>query len=289
MAEFTCEQCGKSFRWTTALAGRRAKCPCGATIICPDYPPEDPNDVGEYDLAASSPRVETTRSARAPGIIAPGVIATAAATSPPAGTATTTSPTTAPPTAASRASPTAADPNPGDALPPRPAPLAYRSAPTAPGQADPDALKNFQIPLWLLIGGVIVNVAAMFLVQGRNLESALKQVGTQLILGTIVMLIGVLIAVRARGISLGGFWIAVFKLAAISVAPSGVVALASPALNRIFLGGIVGWVIEFILYFALLGVLFDLDESDTWYCVCVIFVVNVGVYFLNMASTIKLF
>ncbi len=26
------------------------------------------------------------------------------------------------------------------------------------------------------------------------------------------------------------------------------------------------------------GVLFDMDESDTWYCVAVIFLVNVAVY-----------
>ena len=42
-------------------------------------------------------------------------------------------------------------------------------------------------------------------------------------------------------------------------------------------GGLFGWIGEFILYFALLGALFDLDESDTWYFVWVVFLVKVAV------------
>src|SRR5207249_2030428 len=83
----------------------------------------------------------------------------------------------------------------------------------------------------------------------------------------------------SRAIALGPFWVAVFKLAAVSVAPGATVALLTPALNFIPLGAILGWIGEFALYFALLGVFFDLDESDTWYCVCVIFLLNLGVYF----------
>jgi hypothetical protein len=49
----------------------------------------------------------------------------------------------------------------------------------------------------------------------------------------------------------------------------------------------VGWVAEFVLYFALLGVLFELDESDTWYCVCVIFLVRLAAYFLLLAVVWK--
>jgi hypothetical protein len=67
------------------------------------------------------------------------------------------------------------------------------------------------------------------------------------------------------------------------VAPSAVVRLASPVLDFVPLGSLVGWIGEFVLYFALLGVLFDLDESDTWYCVCVIFLVRLAVYFMLLA------
>ena len=47
------------------------------------------------------------------------------------------------------------------------------------------------------------------------------------------MLTGMLVAARLRGIDLGRFWTAVFKLSAISVAPAAVVSLLLPALNYI--------------------------------------------------------
>jgi hypothetical protein len=48
----------------------------------------------------------------------------------------------------------------------------------------------------------------------------------------------------------------------------------------ICLGGLLILGVQFVLYFALLGALFDLDQSDTWYCVIIIFLVYLGVYFL---------
>ena len=35
------------------------------------------------------------------------------------------------------------------------------------------------------------------------------------------------------------------------------------------------WVVGFMLYFALIGTLFELDQDDTWYCVKVIFLLKV--------------
>jgi hypothetical protein len=48
------------------------------------------------------------------------------------------------------------------------------------------------------------------------------------------------------------------------------------------IGGLAGLGVQFVLYFALLGALFDLDESDTWYCVWVIFLVRLAVYFVTL-------
>jgi hypothetical protein len=93
------------------------------------------------------------------------------------------------------------------------------------------------------------------------------------------MLAGIVLAARWRGIDLGGFWTAAFKLAAVAVAPAAAVTLATPVLRLVPLGGLLGWAGEFVLYFALLGALFDLDQSDTWYCVLVIFLVRLAVFF----------
>jgi hypothetical protein len=166
-------------------------------------------------------------------------------------------------------------------------PLAYRTPPGGPSaRTDERKLKDQYLPLWLLGGGVAIEVVAAFLRQ-HTVEGALRSVGIELIGGTILMLAGIMLAARWRAIELGRFWTVVLKLAAISVAPSAVVRIFSPMLNFIPFGGLVGWVGEFVLYFALLGVLFDLDESDTWYCVCVIFLVRLAVYFALLALLSK--
>jgi hypothetical protein len=158
-------------------------------------------------------------------------------------------------------------------------PLSYQTASTSTLQADPNTITNLYAPLWLLGGGVAVQIIAALLA-ARDFAAALTYVAMVLFFGTAVMLVGILLAARWRGIDLGSFGTAVLKLAAISVAPAAVVAILSPALRFIHvLGAIAGLVIEFVLYFALIGALFDLEESDTWYCVCVIFLVRLAVYF----------
>jgi hypothetical protein len=163
--------------------------------------------------------------------------------------------------------------------PARPAPLPYHGLPAGSSRVDEQTLKNQHIPLWLLGGGVAIEVMAAFLYR-RNLQAALRDVGIELILGTAFMLAGILLAAKLRGIQLGSFGTVVLKLSAISVAPSAVVRLATPLFHLIPILWILGWVAQFALYFALLGMLFDLDESDTWYCVLVIFLLRLAVYFL---------
>jgi hypothetical protein len=160
--------------------------------------------------------------------------------------------------------------------------LQYRSTggDVRPG-ADPEVIRDLYMPLWLLGGGVAVEVVAA-LIRGP-VPRALFGVGINLILGTAVMLAGIVLAARWRGIDLGGFWTAAFKLAAVAVAPSAAVTLVTPVLRLVPLGGLLGWAGEFVLYFALLGALFDLDQSDTWYCVLVIFLVRLAVFFSLLA------
>jgi hypothetical protein len=143
------------------------------------------------------------------------------------------------------------------------------------------------MPLGLLAGGVLVEIIAEMLRTGRP-GVALGSVAVQLVFGTLAMLGGILLAAKFRGINLGPFWTVVFKLAAISVAPSAAVDLVNPILRLIpILGGLLGFAVQFILYFALLGALFDLDESDTWFCVWVIFLANLVIYFAIIGIALR--
>jgi hypothetical protein len=161
-----------------------------------------------------------------------------------------------------------------------PQPLAYHSAPqrAIPPADDPETLKNIKIPLALLVAGLLVEVIASVF-RETTIAIAMTHVGVDLVATTFFMLIGIFTAAKLRAIDLGKFWPAVLKLAAISVAPAAALDLALPMLRVIPLGIVIGWIGEFVLYFAFLGMLFDLDESDTWYCVWIIFLVRVAFYF----------
>src|SRR5207245_8513862 len=129
--QFVCAKCGKRFRWTASLAGRRPRRPCGAVF---EYPTDPPGAAAQYDVA----------------------------------------PTPAAPIPASAA-----------AL----APLAYRAPKDdVPEKSDTETIKDLYMPLWLLAGGVVIDVVAAFFQQRGTIESALTQVGVQLILGTTIML-----------------------------------------------------------------------------------------------------
>ncbi len=172
-----------------------------------------------------------------------------------------------------------------DPLPPAARPvLGYRgSAPSESAATEPETIRDLYMPLWLLGGGIAIEVVAAFLTEPRA-TLAMTSVGVNVLLGTAVMLIGIRLAAYWRQIDLGDWRFALLKLAAISIAPAAAVTLAEPVLRLIpLVGWILGLIGMFVLYFALLGALFDLDESDTWYCVCVIFLVRLGVYFGWMA------
>ncbi len=159
-----------------------------------------------------------------------------------------------------------------------PDPTIQYETPKAPTvRSNEDLVMNKYAPLALLCGGVVVEIIAG-LIRLRDPLIAANFVGLQLLGGIVSMLLALFLAVKFRGILLGPIWIVILKLSAISIGPPAVVDLAYPLLKFVpcGLGVVVGLIGEFALYFALLGAFFDLDESDTWYCVGVIFVINVA-------------
>jgi hypothetical protein len=187
-----------------------------------------------------------------------------------------------------RPAPRAATAPSAPAAKPHAAPLQYQSPRTAAQTTDeyfPDKTIDFHLPLALIVGGTVIEVAAALVYGYRSpagFTPHLTQLGLHLVVGTATMLVGVLIAARFRGIELGKLPTAVMKLAAVCIAPGAAVTLLIPAFAVIPFGWILALIGQFILYFALLGTLLKLDESDTWYCVCVIFIVNVALYFALM-------
>jgi hypothetical protein len=158
--------------------------------------------------------------------------------------------------------------------------MSYQSAPAVkPARAaEPEEIRHVYLPLVLIGGGVAVETVAALL-RERTWQTAMLDVSLEVFIGTAILLAGVMLAARLRGIQLGSFATAAMKLAAVAIGPNALERLLSLILDHVPLGGLVGWAISFVLYFALLGVFFDLDESDTWYCVWTIFLVQLAVYF----------
>jgi hypothetical protein len=145
---------------------------------------------------------------------------------------------------------------------------------------DVDVLKNQTAPLWLLGGGIVVELIASFIQNRHDLDVTLLEISFEIVVGTILMLVGVLLTAKIRGFQVGSFWSAALRVAAISVAPAAASDIIMPVAGLIPFGGVLQFGIRFVLRFALLGVFFDMDESDTWYCVTLIFLIDLGVYFL---------
>jgi hypothetical protein len=155
-------------------------------------------------------------------------------------------------------------------------------APPKPDTLDLDKLKNFQMPLWLLAGGLAIELGRAFFVEDRAFFITIGGIIIGTAISVAVMLASVLVAVKFRGISLGALPTAIFKLAAISVAPDAVAMMIAPAGQWIpGAGFIFAPLAAFIFRFALLGALFDLEESDTWYVIMVMFIVGVAMYFVE--------
>lgn len=146
----------------------------------------------------------------------------------------------------------------------------------------PDPTIDLYLPLALLAGGALIQAgnAAIGAMRGTtDVRRTMIELATGLTISPAIMLVGLFIAAKFRGIELGNLLIAILKLAAIAIAPSALTLLLTP-ISRLLMpvGGLALWVVEFALYFALLGTLFKMDEEDTWYCVCVFFVLNVAIY-----------
>jgi hypothetical protein len=241
--EIRCGVCGKTFPWKEKFAGRKARCPCGAIM---DYPKEPPAANAEEDLYD----------------IAPDRPAAAAVTGKTDAVAATAAPATL------RAAPV----------------LGYRTASknSVKPELDVDQLKNVTGPLWILGGGVVVEAGITLWTARSDLSAAMVHLLVDVGANTVLMMVGVLIAAKVRQFQIGSLGSALLRLAAISIAPAAVSDLFGPIMLLIPLGWILLLAVTFGLYFALLGMFFDLDESDTWLCVWIIFLIHLGLYFAQL-------
>jgi hypothetical protein len=168
-------------------------------------------------------------------------------------------------------------------VPQAPAALGYRQQDAVqPGESHyfADPVKDLWMPLAFVAIGTVIEIALGFFGRRGGVEGALAgghYVGVKLVVNTIAMLIAILILGKLRGISFGPMPTALLKLCGISIGPGAIGTLVGVMFSWMPLGIVLGWIAGFVLYFAAIGALFDLDQEDTWWCVVTIFVVKIAV------------
>lgn len=279
---FACEACGKSYRWRAELAGKKVKCACGHVMVAPEPEPV-PAAAEEEDLyaLAGEEKIKPKPKFKLPlgygncpacgAHLVEGAMLCVQCGHHLLGDRGPKSQ----PVAAVAAPPIAPPP----AMPPVVKPLAYaHGAAAGESVADqyfPDKTKDLHLPLALILVGTVVEVGMGMFYREGTVPKMLAGVGIGMAVNTALMLIAVFAVAKMRGIKFGPLPTAILKLSGISIGPGAIGGLIGFGLGWLPLfGGLIGLVAGFCLYFASIGALFDLDESDTWWLVITIFVVE---------------
>jgi hypothetical protein len=255
---FSCEACGKTYRWKEELAGRRVKCKCGQVMTAPlvGAPPDD-----LYEMAPEPEKPRPLHQPLTAAAIGESLRASVSAA------ARTTSPV-----------------------------MAYAGA--VRNSAQPDDIENslggplwktIYIPAAILLIGTVLQIALVTSWRLSYLQFVLPQLGARLGIDLVLSFIGVMLVAKLMGISFGAPGPMTLKLTAI--------ALAVPALSEV-IGHVVGHDSAFVammtasllhmpLGAALFWWLFDLEPAEAFYCVIVTWLVNQWALYFLMALIFK--
>ncbi|HSV14325.1 MAG TPA: hypothetical protein VLI90_08700 [Tepidisphaeraceae bacterium] len=279
---FSCASCQRSYIWKPALAGKRVKCKCGAMMdvpsgvmpqAAPQLKPQVIHRPRPAPVAAASQADDDALYAMA------DMEAKAAANLPPMVMAA------APVAAVAMAVP-------GRATTVSGVPLAYRRGPSAKERERAgtnvliDMNRDVYVPTAMLVGGFLIyagyyaityhlgGVAIVITMFGLSLLTAFKA----------AILVGfALVAATPLGVSFGGVFTAILKLAAIAVFCDGVTTWIDAGVAHIsggaggggFFGmGIISWPIALGMYWGFFIYLFSMDPGDSWMVVMILSIID---------------
>lgn len=231
-----CGACGKSYAWTTALAGRKVKCRCGQVMTAPTAPVAERDESDLYDVA---PDPDVAQRERSPAPLTSTVVTTGSA---------------------AHAVSYARRETVGE---------------TAVDRYFPDRVKDLYLPLGLIAGGTVIEVLIAVFGSSMSLHRAFLGVGAYVIVNTVLMLATVFVVAKIWRIGFGPVPTAIIKLCGISIGPGAIGSVVSLVLGFLScIGALIGWLVGCVLYFALIGALFDLEETETWTVCISVFIVK---------------
>jgi hypothetical protein len=295
--KFSCASCNRTFLWKPQLAGKRVTCKCGAAIQVPT----------RAAAPAPAPPVKAAKPAQVKAAAAPedddalyamaDMEAKAAESLPPLVMAA------APAIAGGGDDDMAIAPSPRRGAGPKKGgggggagksniPLAYRQGPSS-RERERDSInvvmdmkRDVYVPVGLLVGGMLVYVihyAWRYHLGGAGIIATMFGLSLITAFKAAVLIGFALVAAGPLGVSFGGVWTAILKLAAMAVSSDAVITWVDFGIDKIsggtggggFFGpGLIGYPVALGLYWGLLIYLFSMDPGDSWMVVVILSIVD---------------
>jgi hypothetical protein len=260
-----CESCGKRYKWQPRLAGKAAKCVCGAILKLPGAPVAakagQPAEDDLYKIAdAPAPEVslKPPRATAAAGAVA---------TSDPSSTST----------ASPSAGPRVARINPDELPYGVPRRKGLKQEETKPDYV-PSPLRDVYIPLALIPVGIVLNYIEVFARPplGKTVIGSTPDVLIQMVLNLGLMIGGVVLASAAGGVSFFDKWpTTILKLCPVALVPGAIAGIIITTMGEIN-GAIIGNLLAVGLYWSMFWALFRLPAPDTTVCVMIFWIMRVA-------------
>jgi hypothetical protein len=269
-----CSGCQRQFAWKPLLAGKKVKCKCGTTIA---VPAAAVSSASAAKPVVPAPKKPVTTKAADPddldGLFALADDAERAAAAAPIEVREVPIPV-APVKSAKKSGAAAIA-------------LGYQRGPTAlerqkamsAAAALVDPVRDWYAPSAILGAGFLLYLS-YYAVRFHLGSGAIVPVGFGVLILTVfkaVMLVGIaLLLATPLGVSFGGLWSAILKLAAIAVFTDGVTAWVDLGVVKISGGfgggaifgwGVIGYPVAIGLYWGLMIYLFSMDPADSWFVV----------------------
>jgi hypothetical protein len=283
----SCTGCGKRYTWKPELAGKKAKCKCGAVLRMPGAPPT------AGTTSASTPAVPPARPIAAPKVRAPAAVAaTPAAADAPDDLYDVADGNDATPAPKPR---TAVDTNfvlarLGTMPPPAPtkeqqlAEQRDREAAIEEIVAEND-FRDIYAPIVLIVVGLIgAFIEARYFAKppATSYAAAIPMVATRVVLASGLMLLGMFLATALMEVTfVGSFKRSILRFIGIALGPCAIYGICTNGIGGDIAGSSAGVFASIIVYWLLFKLLMKLDLQDATVCTVVTWIL---VAFANYAA-----
>lgn len=292
--KFSCEQCGKSYKWKLQLAGKKVKCKCGHIMAAPAEEPiagEPEIDLdGLYELAAEEKKATRRQREEPVGFRCPAchsdlsigaVVCTGCGFNLKTGSRggeSKRAPVTFPGASGGGGGGGGAAVGASNAVPS--VMVGYGTRNTGAGAVEVDYLgdnpiKELGAPTGLLLAGVGVLVFQT-ISSGGSLAAAMPVIGLNLIINLAFSFVGMFMVMRLLEVSFGAPGPALIKAAACCVLPPAIAGVVGEMIgsDSFFVRLMVSSMLMMPLTFACFYFLFDMDFDEVIYLVVLIWIVN---------------